>query len=152
MPKPQLASCPLQEVLTSVRTLYQTEAIPVELELAADLPAVTGDREQLIQVFSNLVKNAREALGGVTSPRITLHARALDAQWVEVGVSDNGPGFSEEVMAKIFTPYFTTKGAAGGSGLGLAIVHRIIMDHSGRIEARSDGEGGASFLVLLPRA
>jgi signal transduction histidine kinase len=152
MPKPQLAPCPLQEVLASVRTLYQTEAIPVELDLAADLPVVTGDREQLIQVFSNLVKNAREALGGVTSPQITLHARALDAQWVEVGVSDNGPGFSEEVMAKIFTPYFTTKGAAGGSGLGLAIVHRIIMDHSGRIEARSDGEEGASFLVLLPRA
>jgi two-component system nitrogen regulation sensor histidine kinase NtrY len=152
MPKPQLDPCPLQEVLASVRTLYQTEVIPVELDLPADLPAVTGDREQLIQVFSNLVKNAREALGGVASPRITLHARALDEQWVEAGVSDNGPGFSEEVLAKIFTPYFTTKGAAGGSGLGLAIVHRIIMDHSGRIAARSDGGEGASFLVLLPRA
>jgi nitrogen fixation/metabolism regulation signal transduction histidine kinase len=151
MPKPQLALCQLEEVLAAVRTLYQTEAVPIETEIPPDLPAVTGDREQLIQVFSNLIKNAREALGGVASPRIRLHARALDEQWIEAGVTDNGPGFSEEVEAKIFTPYFTTKGAAGGSGLGLAIVHRIIMDHSGRIEARSDEGGGASFLVLLPR-
>ena len=153
MPKPKLAPCDLAEALASVVKLYGLDAIPIELVVAPDLPLVRGDREQLIQVFSNLVKNAREALTGVEAPGIVVRASAA-AGWVEVAVQDNGPGFSEEVEANIFTPYFTTKGGSGGSGLGLAIVHRIVMDHDGRIDARNLGSGqhGAVFRVLLPIA
>jgi two-component system nitrogen regulation sensor histidine kinase NtrY len=149
MPKPSLAPCDLREVLGSVVTLYGVE-VPVRSEVPEELPAVLGDREQLVQVFSNLVKNASEALAG-REGRIAIRAAAREG-WVEVAVEDNGPGLSEEVQANIFTPYFTTKGASGGSGLGLAIVHRIVSDHGGRIEARNVEAGGAVFIVQLPVA
>jgi len=154
MPKPKLGPCDLGELLRSVVSLYGGDAVPLESVIPDGLPAVMGDREQLTQVFSNLVKNAKEACSGQGSPRVRIVARAVQAA-VEVEVQDNGPGFTAEVESKMFTPYFTTKGASGGSGLGLAIVHRIVMDHNGRIEAgnRADpGEGGAAFTVRLPLA
>jgi len=154
MPKPELAPCDIGEALRSVVKLYGIDAVPIECDIPADLPRVTGDREQLVQVFSNLVNNAKEALSGVEQPGIRV-AASVAGDWVEVAVEDNGPGFSEEVEANIFTPYFTTKGGSGGSGLGLAIVHRIVMDHDGRIEATNltgEGRRGAAFRVLLPVA
>jgi signal transduction histidine kinase len=151
MPKPKLEPCSLVEVVHSVVTLYKAGEIPIHCELDPALPQVMGDREQLVQVFSNLVKNATEALGGVGSPRIEISARTTEES-VEIAISDNGPGFSEEVEAKIFTPYFTTKGSAGGSGLGLAIVHRIVIDHEGRVEAECGPGRGATFRVSFPRA
>jgi len=154
MPKPVLAPCDLGEVIRQVVTLYGAEgAAPLRCRLPEDLPRVAGDREQLVQVISNLVKNAKEAVAGLADPEILVRAWAGDDGTVLVSVEDNGPGFTEEVQAKIFTPYFTTKGASGGSGLGLAIVHRIVMDHNGRIEAKN-GPGterpGAVFTVALP--
>lgn len=150
MPKPKLAPCDLGELLRSVVSLYGGD-VPLESEIPGELPMVMGDREQLIQVFSNLVKNAKEACSGQGAPRVRIAARAVE-EAVEAAVQDNGPGLTAEVESKMFTPYFTTKGASGGSGLGLAIVHRIVMDHNGRIEATSRPEGGASFTVRLPLA
>jgi nitrogen fixation/metabolism regulation signal transduction histidine kinase len=151
MPKPVLAPCDLAEVIRQVVTLYGAEGqVPLRCRLPEDLPQVAGDREQLVQVISNLVKNAKEAVAGLEDPEIQVRAWAGDDGTVLLSVEDNGPGFTEEVQAKIFTPYFTTKGASGGSGLGLAIVHRIVMDHNGRIEARN-GTGAEGRSAATPR-
>jgi two-component system, NtrC family, nitrogen regulation sensor histidine kinase NtrY len=155
LPKPNLAPCDLRELIPSVAGLYggSDGEIPIHCQVPAELPAVLADREQLTQVLVNLIKNAHEALAGVAAPRIAIAAssRAAAPGWVEVSVQDNGPGFDEAVGAQIFTPYFTTKGQSG-TGLGLAIVHRIVTDHGGRIEARSQPGQGASFTLRLPLA
>jgi signal transduction histidine kinase len=152
LPKPKLAACDLRELVPSVVGLYGSE-IPVTCTLPEGLPSVLADREQLTQVLVNLLKNAREALAGAAEPRVELAAEAAgDGASVQLTVADNGPGFSEEARGQIFTPYFTTKGAAGGTGLGLAIVHRIVTDHGGRIELRSQPGRGAAFVIRLPTA
>jgi signal transduction histidine kinase len=118
--------------------------IAVETELA-DAPPIQGDREQLTQVFLNLLSNAREAMPQGGTIRVALRP---DGQELAVAVSDTGVGLSEEARAKIFTPYFTTK--EKGTGLGLAIVHRIILVHGGRIDVDSAPGVGTTFSVRFP--
>jgi signal transduction histidine kinase len=77
-------------------------------------------------------------------------AARVTAGRIEIEVADTGPGISDEVRARLFTPYFTTK--AKGTGLGLAIVHRIVSDHGGEIRVGGRAGEGAVFVVLLPTA
>ena len=76
-----------------------------------------------------------------------MRTRAADGR-VELEVADDGPGLSDEVRAKLFTPYFTTK--TKGTGLGLAIVHRVVEAHGGRIAVQSESGKGSTFSVWLP--
>jgi signal transduction histidine kinase len=83
------------------------------------------------------------------SARITVRTRLdPEGRLVEVAVTDNGPGIAAEVREKLFLPYFTTK--ARGTGLGLAICQRIVSDHGGTIDVRSEAGAGATFTVALP--
>jgi signal transduction histidine kinase len=75
---------------------------------------------------------------------------APSPDFIKMSISDNGPGLSDENLAYIFNPFFTTR--EGGTGLGLAICHRIVQDHGGTIEAVNRPEGGARFDVYLPVA
>ena len=123
------------------------------------LPPVHGDRDQLIQIFLNLVKNAAEAapdVGGeivLTTAfrhgvRLALPGGERRVQlplWVSVG--DNGPGIPAEIAGNLFDPFVTTK--TNGSGLGLALVAKLIGDHGGTIEFDSE-PGQTSFHVMLP--
>ena len=149
LPKPQPQELDLAELLPSITGLYGDDLAPIQLTMAEGLPSVMADRDQLTQVLVNLLQNARDALAGHPDPRITLEARA-EENWLVLEVADNGPGFDEELAARIFTPYFTTKDKKGGTGLGLAITHRVITDHGGQIEARSIPGEGAVFTVRLP--
>jgi signal transduction histidine kinase len=119
--------------------------VRLEREVAEGLPAVSVDRDQMLQVLLNLVRNATEAMprGGT----LRLSARREGAE-VLVSVSDTGPGIPPQDLPRVFEPYFTTK--AGGTGLGLAIAERIVSEHGGRIEAASSPGQGATFTVRLP--
>ena len=152
LPKPHLEPCNLAELIQSTAGLYSDDTAALECAIADDLPEAMVDREQLTQVLVNLIQNARDALSETAAPRIAIRAGVAGERWVEVSVEDNGPGFDEEVGARLFTPYFTTRHGAGGTGLGLAIVHRIISDHGGEIEARSRKQGGAVFRFRVRRA
>lgn len=121
------------------------------------LPSVLGDREQLIQVFLNLVKNSIEAVA--KNGEITVITRILtDFHWAEEGykaakmasieIKDNGCGISKENLEKIFTPFFTTK--AKGSGLGLALSFKIIKEHGGFFKIDSVPGKGTTVSVFLP--
>ncbi|MCA9670495.1 MAG: HAMP domain-containing protein [Myxococcales bacterium] len=154
MPKPKLAPCGVGELVGQVASRYAGDAT-VKLEVDDGLPSIDADREQLTQVLVNLINNAKDAIAEREGGEIVLAARAVTPDGggrahVVIDVRDNGGGFDRETAAKLFTPYFTTKGRSGGSGLGLAIVHRIVTDHGGTIEARSVPGQGATFSVRLP--
>lgn len=120
--------------------------ILLELDLTPGLPPLEVDHDQLKQAFYNIVKNALEAMkqGGLLKIRT-----GSDAECVLVSFTDTGGGMSNEAMARIFEPYFTTK--KEGSGLGLMITQRIVQAHGGKIVIESDPGKGLTLTIRLPR-
>jgi two-component system nitrogen regulation sensor histidine kinase GlnL len=122
------------------------------------LPRVVGDSEKLKQVVLNLVRNALDALHDRPSPQIVFEtgvaslrlrqASGRTRPLARVSVQDNGPGISNGMLQRLFTPFATSKPA--GTGLGLAISRRIIEAHGGRIEVKNRSGGGAEANVYLP--
>ncbi len=108
---------------------------------------VLGDRGQLMQVLTNILNNAYEAMHGNGTIRISVRRQGRRA---EVEVVDSGPGIPVEALPHIFEPFFTTKPEGEGTGLGLAICHGIVQVHHGTITARNAPGAGAAFLVSLP--
>lgn len=107
---------------------------------------VLADKRQMTQAIFNLVKNAFEALNH--KGKISLNLNQFSKDWVEIKVSDNGPGISDDIKDNLFKPYFSTK--ADGTGLGLAITSSIISNHNGKISCYNLPDGGACFSILLP--
>jgi len=118
----------------------------------SDIPEVTMNTQQILQVIINLVTNARQAIDEhlASERKITIVTRADDTN-VYLDVSDTGPGIPETIIDKIFDPFFTTKEIGKGTGLGLSISAGIIQDHNGRLRVNNSGQDGASFTVQLPR-
>ena len=122
--------------------------VHIKMELAADIPEIIGNPNQLQQVLMNLAINAQQAMGpdGGTVDIGTYS----DGKNVYISVSDTGPGISEELAEKIFEPFFTTKAAGEGTGLGLSVTYGIIKDHDGDIRVERAEDGGARFVIELP--
>ncbi len=129
------------------------KAMTLRLELESRLPMITADAGRLRQVLHNLLLNARDALAGRAQPRVHLRTRTLvekGASFVELRIEDNGPGFPELMLGRLFEPYVTSK--EKGTGLGLAVVKRIVEEHGGAITAGNLAEGGAGITLRLPVA
>src|SRR5262249_51191086 len=122
------------------------------VELTADpIPMVSADKDQIIQVLTNLIQNGLDASSAVRpDPRVLVTIDAQSKEKVRVIVRDNGPGVPDEMLPRLFEPYATTK--VKGTGLGLAIVQRIVFEHGGEISYRKGTKGGAVFEILLPIA
>lgn len=145
----------------SVRLPLSGSRVRCEMSLAGDLWSANVDEGQIGQVIRNLILNAREAMtnGGVISVRAgnvvigaSEHPQLSPGDFVQLRVTDRGSGMSEEVRAKIYDPYYSTKqrGEEKGTGLGLTICHAIIQKHGGTIEVTSEVGVGTTFLVHLP--
>jgi PAS domain S-box-containing protein len=121
-----------------------------DVRVLGDFGIVQGDEVLLRQAFSNLCRNALEAcIDPKVPPRIAIDGSIDPAQRTQVmTVTDNGPGVTANVTARMFRPFFTTKKA--GTGLGLALVQKIIVTHNGRVTAANAEDGGARIIVTLP--
>jgi signal transduction histidine kinase len=118
-------------------------------ELAAGLPLVWADANQLQQVLVNLITNAKQAMAGTPGERrLTISASRAGADRVRIRVADTGPGIPADTLGKVFDPFVTTK--SDGTGLGLSISYGIVREHGGTLSADSPPGRGATFTIELP--
>ena len=154
LPHARLEPADLNEVVRQAVSLYRERLEDVRLDvlLAPTLPGALLDTEQLRRVFVNLIDNAVEALAVADGERRITVATAHDpARGLLIAeVADTGHGIARHDIARLFQPYFSTRGR--GTGLGLAIVHRIMTEHGGRIRAESNRPRGARMIIELPVA
>lgn len=135
----------VEESLSFLQAEIANRDILVEKDLARGLPMLQIDRDQTKQAFYNLIRNSFQAMNNGGILHITT---ALEGDCVTVAFTDTGGGISPENMTKVFDPYFTTKST--GSGLGLLIVRRIVREHGGEMELRSDTGRGLAVTIRLP--
>ncbi|WP_045855747.1 ATP-binding protein [Teredinibacter purpureus] len=117
---------------------------------------VWGDSQRLIQVFVNLLSNARDACTDAGDKGTITVCTNAKAHWAEISVSDDGPGIPQDLQDRIFEPFFTTKDPGEGTGLGLAMVYSIVEEHKGTLEIISPIDKvlqiGTKFVIKLPTA
>ena len=148
----------LKDSITLAEGKRRRGAVSIDTDVAPDVPDLLADSHQLRQLFSNLLANAFEALGGEGHVHLGASLVAVDedlspggeaaAPQVAFEVRDSGPGIAPDDLERIFSPFFTTK--PQGTGLGLAIVRKVVDAHDGRIDAVSAPGRGATFRVTLP--
>jgi len=130
---------------------YAQENVRVDTSIPDDLPFIFAQRHQLVQVFSNIMLNAFQALEGMGSIRISADSLEEDGErWLEIVMSDDGPGISYEVLTHIFEPFYSTQGDSESTGLGLYISKTIVESLGGSIEASSIPKHGANFTIRFP--
>jgi nitrogen fixation/metabolism regulation signal transduction histidine kinase len=149
VPAPKLLLLDMHQLLNEVMGLYEANSSPIALQLNAKRIRIYGDATRLRQILHNLLQNAHDALQHVNSPQITLTSSSTESEFY-LTVSDNGSGIPEQVMARVFEPYMTTK--VKGTGLGLPIVKKIIEEHGGKISIENKPDGGAQVTVSIPLA
>jgi signal transduction histidine kinase len=141
----------IDEALQFVRHESVEKSIRIVADLAPALPPVRGDRVQLQQVLVNLLVNSLQAIDASRShERIVQIASASENGWIEITVSDSGPGIPPENLGRVFKGFFTTKEA--GMGIGLTICQTIVASHGGGIEAANRAAGGTVVRFRLPES
>lgn len=145
-PEPISASRAVLRAIDLVDVQARTAGIAIEQDIS---PAWTmGNEVRLEQVVLNLVRNAMDAVAELDTPRITVRVET-EGDRVRIGVADNGPGFTPEILGTLFDPFVTTKPSGAGLGLGLTISYEIVREFGGTLQALNRPEGGALLLVEL---
>ncbi|MBI2881037.1 MAG: PAS domain S-box protein, partial [Candidatus Tectomicrobia bacterium] len=141
----------LEDTLSLVGHQISLQSVEIEKRLAPRLPAANGNKNQLQQVFMNVILNAYHAMpaGGKLTIE-TAPAGDGEQRGVEIRLTDTGCGIPEANLSRIFDPFFTTMPVGQGTGLGLALAYSIIRHHHGRIRVESAVGKGSSFTINLP--
>jgi HD-like signal output (HDOD) protein/signal transduction histidine kinase len=147
----------INDLISDVVTVFKDSMfisgdIELRIELDDVLPPIVTRANALKQVIINLIKNAVEAMGetGVLTVKTDDYVYLNDQEYIEISVSDTGPGIPPHILAHLFEPVTSTKGK-GHSGLGLSIVNNLIKDMKGLVSCRSNHKSGTSFHIFLPR-
>ena len=140
-------------VQRTVRTIVVPEGVRIDVRQFSDSPAADVDQDQIVQVLTNLIGNAVDAMDGQGTIQIELNG---DERGATLRIRDTGEGIPNENLKKIFEPFFTTKRVGEGTGLGLAVTYGIVKMHGGDIQVESNanselGPTGTTFTVTLPR-
>ncbi len=135
----------IDELLSLVGPEVENEGIVLDVSIDQNLPPLLLDEKLIKQALLNIIKNAMAAMpdGGTLSIQTS-----LDDGGVKIQIKDTGTGIPEEILSKIFEPYFTTK--SEGSGLGLTVVYKIVKEHGGELRVHSRKGKGSSFIIFLP--
>ena len=144
LPEGPAAEVDLAELLEELRRVAVPPTVVATLQVHPDTPRILGHYDPLRRAFSNLIRNAVEAMAGAGQLDIRI---APGAGGVIVAIADHGPGIAEDRRAQVFEPYWTTKDE--GTGLGLALVRQTAVAHGGNVEVRETPGGGATFVVML---
>ena len=138
----------LDDTLQLLEPQLRRNQIEIIRNYDSDIPKAYGNAVKLQQIFTNLILNARDAIpeGG----RITLSTSSTTEDTLVVEVTDTGIGIAPENVAKIYDPFYTTKGVGRGTGLGLAVSYGIVQEHSGHITVESIPGKGTTFRITLP--
>lgn len=150
---PCMVSDLLKGIVAKRSAELQRRNIQVREGFAPDTPPALGDRTRLEQVFTNLIDNAIQAMGGdgvLTLECGVANGAAGGTPRVWAAVGDTGPGIADEVKERVFKPFYTTKKSQGGTGLGLPISLRIVNAHNGVLNLESHPGAGTIFTVTLP--
>jgi nitrogen fixation/metabolism regulation signal transduction histidine kinase len=152
-PDMKVTKFPLNALVTEVADLHrvQESTVRIDVELDTHIENVEADRGRVRQILNNLIVNGVEAVENVPGGHVVASTRLESvgsAEYATITLTDNGPGFSREVLGRVFDPYVTSK--PKGTGLGLAIVKKIVEEHGGRVEADNRPEGGGRVRVSLP--
>jgi signal transduction histidine kinase len=155
--KPNVAPENVSDVVDDIARILETQAkekgVGIAREFGENLPKVWIDREQMKQVFMNLILNAIQAMkeGGsinIATRCISRNGAEPAGEFVQVEIRDTGIGIPEESLQHIFDPFFTSKDE--GSGLGLAVSHQIVQEHGGFVTVESTVGRGTAFFVHVP--
>jgi two-component system NtrC family sensor kinase len=150
--KPVLITLSIADVVRESRRLVENEArmnaVEFHIDMPGDLPKMQGNPRELQQVFLNLFLNAIQAMskGGV----LTVRAKTIGDEEIEVEISDTGVGIPEENIGSVFDPFFTTKEVGAGTGLGLFVSYGIVEQHHGSLTLRSKVGEGTTFILRFP--
>jgi nitrogen fixation/metabolism regulation signal transduction histidine kinase len=150
LPPPKPVELDLAAVARDVVKLHEAGVGGLKLRVeAGKIPRVMADRDQIVQVLTNLVQNAIDAIrgDGREQGEVRVVVERVDKERVAIGVRDDGPGVAPEMIARLFEPYATSK--AHGTGLGLAIAQRIAVEHGGELSYVPRSKG-AEFRMVLP--
>jgi len=139
----------IQKAVVEITPLVEAKEIKIEMDIAADLPALQLDRERVLQVLRNLLGNAAKFTP--KAGKVKVVARLVNGG-VEISVWDTGPGIAAEKIDAIFDKFQQGNGASStnGTGLGLAIAKQIVISHGGQIWAENQPERGSTFFFVLP--
>ena len=141
LPAAQLLPVDLNALITDVLGLYDTSPVPVVAELDPLCPPIAADAQQVRQIIHNLVQNAQDATPAGSGGVVTIRTRlGSNGQRVRLVVMDEGAGFAEHILKRVFEPYVTTK--SKGTGLGLAVVKKMVDEHGARIDVANRESGG----------
>jgi len=140
-------------VAKSIDSIIKPDSVEVNFHTSLEDPIVMIDQDQMMQVLTNLEKNAVEAMSGGGFLTISLSGNGSS---VEINMKDTGIGIPKENMDKLFTPFFTTKEIGKGTGLGLPLIYGIVKMHKGQISVSSnaipaEGPTGTNFKITIPR-
>jgi PAS domain S-box-containing protein len=140
----------IRETTSFIRTELNTSKTKIDFDLSKDLPPISVDKIQLQQVMLNMMQNAIESMKEIDhrKRRILIQTKPIDESSIEITVSDSGPGFSKEIITKVFKPFFSTK--AHGRGMGLAICRSIIEAHGGQFTINPNTNNQSWIRFTLP--
>jgi signal transduction histidine kinase len=151
MPEPNLRKISVEDLLDRISSLYKAKfrekGLAFEKVIEPPDLSLEGDLELLEQVLINLIQNAVEALGETENPFLRILASINKSGNVQISISDNGPGISDEIIERIFLPFYSTK--ESNSGIGLSLSQQIMMLHHGRLEVTSEKLKGATFSMIF---
>jgi signal transduction histidine kinase len=151
LPMPERKELRISDLLEEIKELHhhqcKEKGISCTIHPGPAMLSALADESQVKQVLINLVKNAMEAVEGDGNGRMEIRTkRILDE--VSIEISDNGSGIPQDILEKIFVPFYTTK--QEGSGIGLSLSRQIIRNHGGQISVESEPASGTTFKITLP--